>query len=65
MNTAKPVILLEFNGETVVWHSVGWGNAPELMAKAKRLINEGETPEEVIRYLEQGGFEVNEDHKGE
>jgi hypothetical protein len=53
----KPRILVRFEGETVVWHSDGWGHDSHLMAKAKRLISQGETPNEVIELLRKV-FEV-------
>ena len=54
----KPWIIVTFQYERCTWNSVGWGHDKKLMEQAKRLINQGETPEEVIRLLEEGGFEV-------
>lgn len=56
----RPQILVQFNDTGCDWHSVGWGDNPELMRAAKQAINEGETPEEVIAKLLIAGFDVGE-----
>ena len=55
---AMKQIIIEFDGPSVTWHSVGWGNDKEAMAQAKRAINQGETPDEVIELLNYAGFDV-------
>lgn len=55
----KPAIFINFDGHTVVWHSAGWKNDKELMAKARKAINEGEFPEDVMRLLREAGFKVH------
>jgi hypothetical protein len=55
----KPIIFVNFDGHTVVWQSAGWKNDKELMAAARKAINEGEFPEDVMRLLREAGFQVN------
>ena len=55
----KPAILVNFDGPTVIWHSAGWGKDKELMAAAKKAINDGEFPEDVMRRLREAGFKVH------
>jgi adenylate kinase family enzyme len=47
----KPQIIIEFHDDTVDWFSVGWKNDAKLMEKAKKAINDGNTPQEVIANL--------------
>ena len=53
-----PRIIVEFGPTGCKWHSVGWGHDKKLMAEAKKAINEGDTPSEVIRLLGIVGFTV-------
>jgi hypothetical protein len=56
----KDKILIEFRTDgTVLWYSVGWKANDELMAKAKKAINDGADPTEVVRLL-SAHFEVGE-----
>jgi len=55
----KPRIIVVFYQDVVDWFSDGWQHDEKLMAAAKKAINDGETPEEVIRNLEET-FEVTE-----
>lgn len=56
----RPTIIVSFHGEQCTWHSVGWGGNKKLMEQAKRLINKGNTEQEVVQLLEQNGFAVVE-----
>ena len=56
-------IVIEFQendsgGTVVIWHSVGWGDNPTLMKKAKAAINKAKDPEEVFEFLNAAGFDV-------
>lgn len=52
-------IHLTFVNGGVSWQSEGWGHDAKAMAKAKRAINKGENPAEVVKLLEKAGFEVH------
>jgi hypothetical protein len=57
----RPTIIIEFEPDhSVTWHSTGWGKDADLMQAAKRAINQGETPQEVIEFLTDAGFDVME-----
>jgi len=54
-------ILITFEDDgTVTWASDGWGHDKKRMAEAKKAINDGETPDDVIRLLEDANFLVIE-----
>jgi len=55
-----PKIIIRFADGECTWHSVGWGNNPTLRAAAKQAINKAETREEVVEFLTDAGFEVQE-----
>jgi len=57
--TKKPRIVVVFYQDVVDWFSDGWQHDEKLMAEAKKAINDGETPEDVIENLEKT-FEVVE-----
>jgi hypothetical protein len=58
--TDKPVIFVEFKGDSCIWRSVGWISDRELMNKAKFTVRAGRDKYETIRLLEDAGFEVME-----
>lgn len=58
----NPIIVIEFTSpDDCKWWSVGWKNDHSLMARAKKAINEGRDPEEVVEFLTDAGFDVIED----
>jgi hypothetical protein len=58
--TEKPLIVVEFKGDSCIWRSVGWVSDRELMNKAKFTVRAGRDRLETIRLLEDAGFEVME-----
>jgi len=56
----KPVIVIRFFDNAATWNSVGWGDDEKLMVKAKRAINKGKDPGEVMDKLRRAGFAVIE-----
>jgi len=55
----RPKIILDFEpDDSVTWNSVGWGKDASLMAKAKKAINMGKDPAEVVVLLNLAGFDV-------
>jgi len=57
----KPIIVVNFDNEVVEWRSAGWADNEKLMAKAKRAINKGKDPGEVVDKLRKAGFAVVEE----
>jgi hypothetical protein len=54
-------ILVRFdNDDHVTWHSTGWGNDRSAIDKAQKAIGSADTPDEVIEFLTDAGFEVVE-----
>ena len=54
-----PAIIVDFDdGESVVWHSCGWGQSLPLLLLAEDCISRGSDPMEVITNLQKAGFRV-------
>jgi hypothetical protein len=47
----KPRIFVEFKDNECKWYSDGWGNDEKLMRKARRAIENGLNPSEVVEGL--------------
>lgn len=53
----RPRILVKFHNNECEWYSDGWGNDAKLMRRARRAIENGLSPVEVVAGLE-ATFEV-------
>jgi hypothetical protein len=64
ISSAAPAIFIKFEDGGCTWMSCGWKSNVELMAKAKRAINEAKNEDEVVELLKQAGFDVHIEMEG-